>query len=140
VKISAPKAAPAASREFPPGRLVRLVGWLLALVTVLVYLPVVSHDYIFFDDPSYVSDNPFVLSGLTWSGFKWAFVGWHASNWHPLTWLSHQLDCQLFGPNPGAHHLVNVLFHAANTVLLFHVWQRLTKACWPSALVAALFA
>jgi hypothetical protein len=67
-------------------------------------------------------------------------VGWHEFNWHPLTWLSHELDCQLFGLNAGAHHLVNVLFHAANAVLLFQLWRRLTRACWPSALLAALFA
>lgn len=113
---------------------------LLALGTVLVYLPVWFHGYIFFDDPSYVSDNLAVQNGLTWAGLKWAFAGWHASNWHPLTWLSHQLDCELFGLNAGAHHLVNVLFHAANAALLFQLWLRLTKAFWPSAFVAALFA
>lgn len=141
MKISAQKNAPSVSvQDFQSGQPVRLVGLLLALVTVLVYLPVWSHDYICFDDPSYVSDNAVVQNGLTWAGLKWAFFGWHAANWHPLTWLSHELDCQLFGLNPGAHHLVNVLFHAANTVLLFRLWLRLTKACWPSALVAALFA
>jgi tetratricopeptide (TPR) repeat protein len=123
-----------------PNRPVRLIGLLLALLTVLVYLPVWSHGYMYLDDYDYVSGNDMVQPGLTWAGFQWAFVGWHASNWHPLTWLSHQLDCQLFGLNPGAHHLVNVLYHAANAVLLFLLWWRLTKACWPSAVVAALFA
>ncbi len=113
---------------------------MLALVTVLVYLPVWFHDYIYFDDPSYVSDNTIVENGLTWVGLKWAFTGWHAGNWHPLTWLSHELDCELFGLNAGAHHLVNVLFHAVNAVLLLLLWLRLTNAFWPSAFVAALFA
>ena len=131
---------PACAAPVPADQPTRLVGLLLALITMLVYLPAGWHDFIFFDDPSYVTDNPMVQNGLTWAGFKWALVGWHASNWHPLTWLSHQLDCQLFGLNAGAHHLVNVLFHTANTVLLFQLWLRLTKACWPSALVAALFA
>lgn len=116
------------------------MGLVLALVTVLVYLPVCFHDFIDFDDPSYVTDNPVVQGGLTWAGFKWAFIGWHASNWHPLTWLSHELDCQLFGLNAGAQHFVNVLFHAASSVLLFRLWLRLTKSIWPAALVAALFA
>ena len=118
----------------------RLIGLLLALLTVLVYLPAGFHEYIYFDDPDYVLDNSVVQNGLTWSGFQWAFIGWHAGNWHPLTWLSLELDCQLFGPNAGAQHLVNVLFHAANAVLLFLLWWRLTKSCWPGALVAALFA
>jgi cytochrome c-type biogenesis protein CcmH/NrfG len=141
VKTSAKnETPPACAAPVPADQPTRLVGLLLALITMLVYLPAGWHDFIFFDDPSYVTDNPMVQNGLTWAGFKWALVGWHASNWHPLTWLSHQLDCQLFGLNAGAHHLVNVLFHTANTVLLFQLWLRLTKACWPSALVAALFA
>jgi tetratricopeptide (TPR) repeat protein len=118
----------------------RLIAFALALITLLVYLPVCFHDWIFFDDPAYVLDNPVVQRGISLAGIKWVFVGWHASNWHPLTWLSHMLDCQLFGLNPGAQHFVNVLFHAANSALVFALWHRLTKAVWPSAMVAALFA
>ncbi|HSY18513.1 MAG TPA: tetratricopeptide repeat protein [Candidatus Acidoferrales bacterium] len=128
------------SRESAPDPRTRLAGLLLALVTVLVYLPVCLHDFIYFDDPSYVTDNAMVQGGLTWNGFIWDFTGWHASNWHPLTWLSHQLDCQLFGLNAGAHHFINVLFHAANAALLFRLWLRLTNAFWPAVYVAALFA
>lgn len=118
----------------------RLIAFALALITLLVYLPVCFHDWIYFDDPAYVLDNPVVRQGITWAGLKWAFIGWHASNWHPLTWLSHMLDCQLFGLNPGAQHFVNVLFHTTNGALLFVLWHRMTRRLWPSALVAALFA
>ena len=62
------------------------------------------------------------------------------SNWHPVTWLSHALDCQLFGLNPTGHHLMNVAIHALNVVLLFLLLWRVTGAMWPSLLVAALFA
>lgn len=124
----------------PSPRTARLVGLALALVTLLVYLPAGFHDFIFFDDPAYVADNGVVQAGLTWAGFKWAWVGWHASNWHPLTWLSHMLDCELFGVNPGAQHLINVLLHAVNAVLLFGLWRRLTRTVWPGAVLAALFA
>lgn len=81
-----------------------------------------------------------VLAGLTWQGVKGAFTALHACNWHPLTWLSHMLDCQLYGLWSGGHHLTNVAFHLANTILLFLFWARVTGALWPSALVAALFA
>ena len=118
----------------------RLIALLLALVTLLVYLPAARHGFSLFDDTDYVTDNRMVQNGLTWAGFRWAFTTWHASNWHPLTWLSHMLDCQLFGLNAGAHHFVNILFHAANVVLLFTLLRRLTDALWPSAFVAALFA
>ncbi len=118
----------------------RLIELLLALVTLLVYLPVTRNSFVNFDDDDYVTNNQVVQNGLTWAGVKWAFTTCHAGNWHPLTWLSHMLDCELFGLNAGAQHYVNVLFHTANTVLLFVLLLRLTEALWPSAFVAALFA
>ena len=118
----------------------RLIALLLALATLLVYLPVVQDGFVNFDDHDYVTENHPVLAGLTWAGLRWAFTSFHAANWHPLTWLSHMLDCELFGPNPGAHHFINVLFHAANAALLFVLLLRLTNAQWPAAFVAALFA
>jgi protein O-mannosyl-transferase len=118
----------------------RLIGLLLALVTLLLYLPAAWHAFVIFDDGDYVTENRMVQQGLTWAGVKWALSTGHASNWHPLTWLSHMADCELFGLNSGAHHLVNVLFHVVNTALLYALLLRLTGFLWPSALVAALFA
>jgi len=118
----------------------RLIALLLALATLVVYLPVVHDGFVNFDDQEYVTENHPVLAGLTWDSLRWAFTSFHAANWHPLTWLSHMLDCELFGPNPGAHHFVNVLFHAANVALLFVLLLRLTNALWPAAFIAALFA
>src|SRR5437660_11355387 len=103
----------------------RTICLLLALATVLVYSPVRHAAFLVFDDPDYVA-NQHVEAGLTWAGTAWALTTWHASNWHPLTWLSHMLDATLFGPNSGAQHLVNVLFHAANAVLLFLLLFRTT--------------
>jgi Flp pilus assembly protein TadD len=93
-----------------------------------------------FDDGKYILENPHVRTGLTAEGFIWAFTSSYASNWHPLTWLSHMLDVQLFGLDPGPHHLVNVLFHSVNAVLLFLLLLRMTGAYWQSVFVAALFA
>ncbi|HMC28626.1 MAG TPA: tetratricopeptide repeat protein, partial [Verrucomicrobiae bacterium] len=95
-----------------------------------------------YDDPDYVTSNPVVQQGLTWQGVKWAFLNLHgqATYWHPVTWLSHMLDCQLFGLNPTGHHLMNLLFHSANVLLLFLLLQQLTGGFWSSAFVAALFA
>lgn len=118
----------------------RSIGLMIGLLTLLVYLPATSHQFINFDDGDYVANNHVVQSGLTWAGVKWAFSGAHASNWHPLTWLSHMLDCDLFRLNPAGPHLVNILFHAANAALLFMLLYQLTKVIWPSVFVAALFA
>lgn len=113
---------------------------LLLVATGAVYRQVSGHQFVNFDDGKYITENYVVQGGLTGEGVRWAFTTVHASNWHPLAWLSHMLDVQLFGLHAGAHHLVNVLFHAANAVLLFLVLLQMTGARWPSAFVAALFA
>lgn len=112
----------------------------LVLATLIVYCRVCNHDFIDFDDDMYITENKNVQNGLTWQNIKWAFTTNHAYNWHPLTWLSHMLDCQLFGLKPAGHHVTNVLFHTANTLLLFLLFKSMTGNLWRSAFVAALFA
>jgi protein O-mannosyl-transferase len=113
---------------------------LLILLSLIAFEDLRTHQFINLDDDLYITENPQVRSGLTLEGLSWAFTTMQASNWHPLTWLSHMLDCQLFGLNPGPHHLVNLLLHIANTLLLFMLLLRITQARGPSLLVAALFA
>ncbi len=112
----------------------------LTLATAGLYWPILHHGFICFDDDAYVVGNRHVTEGLTWSGVVWAFQSGYAANWHPLTWISHMLDCQLYGLQPGGHHLTNLLLHIANTVLLFIWLSQSTQTVWRSALVAALFA
>ncbi len=120
--------------------LLPVISLLLVFVTALAFWQVGSSDFINFDDNAYVTANSHVRQGITGRGIVWAFTTGHASNWHPLTWISHMVDVQLFGLRPTWHHLMNLLFHIAGTVLLFFVLQRMTKALWQSAFVAALFA
>ncbi len=117
-----------------------LIYILLAVVTLALFAPVAGHEFINLDDPDYVTENPQVKAGLTGAGIVWAFTKSHSSNWHPLTWISHMLDCQLYGLKPAGHHVTNLLFHLANTLLLFGLLRRMTGAVWRSAFVAALFA
>jgi protein O-mannosyl-transferase len=116
------------------------VAAVLILGTALLYWPVATFDFINFDDNLYVLNNDHLKNGFSWLGLRWCFQIGYAGYWHPLTWLSHMLDCQLFGLRPGPPHVVNVLLHAANSALLFLVMKRLTRTFWRSAMVAALFA
>jgi tetratricopeptide (TPR) repeat protein len=149
-------AAPLAS-DRAKRRVVLWVCVLLAAGVAVVYWPVIRHQFINYDEPDYVTGNLHVQAGLTWPGIVWAFTTGHANNWHPLTWLSHMLDCQLFGMNAGAHHLTSALIHIANTLLLFVALWRMTRlhptparqaklnkgtttnTTWRCAMVAALF-
>jgi len=117
-----------------------LVCLFLILTTLAVYWQVRNHEFVIYDDDVYVTENAHVQAGLTREGLRWAFTTTWANNWHPLTWLSHMLDCQLYGLDPSGHHLTNVFLHLANTLLLFLVLKRMTGATGKSTVVAALFA
>jgi tetratricopeptide (TPR) repeat protein len=110
------------------------------LATVAAYYPARNHPFIHFDDSKYVTANPQVQAGLSWSTVEWAFTTYYASNWHPLTWLSHALDCQIFGPDPAGPHEINILLQAVNVLLLFWVLERATGMAGRSVMVAGLFA
>jgi protein O-mannosyl-transferase len=119
------------------------LGIVVALVatTVLVYAPVRHFDFVEIDDPVYVRENPHIASGLTWEGVTWAFTSTHAAYWLPLTWVSYMADVDAYGGvNAGGHHVTNLAFHVANTLLLFGLLRRTTGALGRSAFVAALFA
>ena len=117
-----------------------LICLLLAGITLGLYWPVGHLGFIDYDDPDYILTNPPVREGISPESVWWAFTSYHAGNWHPVTWLSHMLDCQLFGLNPGVFHWENVIIHTATALLLFLVLRKMTRAVWRSALVAALFA
>lgn len=123
----------------------------LAGAALVVYWPACHYKFVAYDDNDYVYENQIVRAGLTWPGVQWAFVDRQANNWHPLTWLSHMLDCQLFGLNAGGPHMVNIAFHCANTILLFLLLQALmrprseapprqTNVFWRNVFIAGLFA
>jgi protein O-mannosyl-transferase len=116
------------------------IALFLIVLTLLVFARAGGLEFLSYDDNLYITDNQTVQNGLSWGNAAWAFTTMHAANWHPLTWLSLMLDVQLFGQRPGAIHLINVLFHAANVALLFLILLRMTGARWRSAFVAALFA
>jgi Tfp pilus assembly protein PilF len=119
-----------------------VIGICLVLsgITWLVFAPTLHADFINYDDPTYVYQEPRVTSGLSVQGITWAFTHFHSENWHPLTTISHMLDCQIYGLNPAGHHLTNVLLHTAAVILLFLVLRQMTGAIWRSAFVAAVFA
>jgi tetratricopeptide (TPR) repeat protein len=112
----------------------------LAAITFAVFVQTTGFEFVNYNDKSQVCDNPMVAQGLTLKGIVWAFTGAHAFNWRPLTWLSHELDCQIYGLNPGGHHLTNVLIHTATVIALFLILRQMTGAFWRSAFVAAVFA
>lgn len=133
VPDTVPSATPSIRRD-------ALCLLLLAAITLATYAPVLTYDFVGYDDGMYVTENPHVQSGLTVQGIVWAFTTGYANNWHPLTWVSHVVDCQLFGLRPWGHHLTNLLFHTINALLLFWFLRRVTGERAKSLVVAALFA
>ncbi|MBI4463123.1 MAG: tetratricopeptide repeat protein [Acidobacteria bacterium] len=136
--------SPPSDSPLPAGKPVfsGLLLWVsLALIAanLAVYASVRHFGFVSFDDPVYVSDNAHIQDGLTWHGMSWAFTASEGGNWNPLVWFSHMLDIQIYGLNPGPHHVTNLLLHIANTLLLFGLLYRMTGAMGRSAFVAGLF-
>jgi len=120
-------------------RSIFLISLLLFALTAWVFSPALQCPLLIFDEFGYVFKNPHVNNGIHWDNIKWAFLSLEYSNWYPLTWISHMLDVQFYGWNAWGHHLTNVLLHAANTVLVFLVFRKLTGATWRSLMMALFF-
>ena len=123
-----------------PRYVVILVYVMLAALTWIAFGQILGHDFVAYDDQTYIYDNPRITAGVTVHGIVAAFTHPHARNWHPLTTISHMLDCQFFGLDPAGHHLINLLLHTAAVLLLFSILHGMTAALWRSAFVAAVFA
>jgi hypothetical protein len=109
-------------------------------VILAVYGQVYDFDYAYYDDAQYVFENPNVNTGLSGKNAIWAFSVGYAANWHPVTWLSHMLDVSIFGIRPGGHHVVSLLIHLANSLLLFLFFRRTTGSSFVGAGISFLFA
>ena len=115
------------------------LAFIILAATLTVYSPVKQHPFIHIDDYGYVVNNTH-LQHLNWETVKWSFTTFHYANWDPLTWLSHSLDVQLFGMDPGKHHQTSMLLHALNAVLLFWLLWKATGYVGRSFVVASIFA
>ena len=110
-----------------------LISIALIVIIAAVYIQVGNYEFTNYDDPDYVTQNFHVSSGITGKNIIWAFTSVEKNNWHPITWVSHMLDAELFGLNPGLHHLHSLLLHAGSVMLLFLALQRMSRRLWPSA-------
>ena len=123
-----------------PAKRAFVLSLLLMAVTLALYVPITGNTFVNFDDDIYIIANAHVRAGLTWSTVKWSFTTFEQGNWGPLSWLSHALDCDLFGLNAAGHHLVSALLHVMSVAILFWLLWRATGSTWRSLMVAALFA
>ena len=127
-------------QKLPNKYLVCGIYLFLTIITLAVFGQICRHDFVDYDDGQYVTRNDHVKNGFSIGSIKWAFTEPHVANWHPLTSMSHMLDCELFGLNPFGHHLVSLLLHVINTLLLFAILKKITRKIWLSAIVALIFA
>jgi Flp pilus assembly protein TadD len=119
-------------------RLLIAVG--LAVAVFGVFGRAAGYGFIELDDHGYVVDNAMVQRGVSAEGIAWAFTTFRQANWHPLTWISLMVDASIGGGGASAFHVGSIVDHAAATVLLFLLLERLTGCAGRSAAVALLFA
>jgi len=111
----------------------------IVIATLIAYEPIRHNGFVSYDDSKYITQNPDIKAPITWQSLGRAFIKPHFHMWHPLTTITHMLDYQLFGLNPLGHHLVSLLLHIVNTMLLFQILVNMTGSIWTSAFVAAVF-
>ena len=137
---------PISNHAFPPeGQphhrwLTVTVCLLLTAMVWAVFGQTRHYEFINYDDPHYVYDNPVFNQGLKWHEIVWSFTHQNEHEWFPVTYVTRMLDFQLYGSNAGGHHMTNVLLHMATAILLFLVLRRMTGRLWSAAFVAAVFA
>jgi len=117
-----------------------IISICIIVAIFIAYEPLCHNGFVVYDDQQYITENPHITGGITQNSIIWAFTKSHAANWHPLTWISHIIDYQFFGLNPLGYHLVSLLLHIANSLLVFWLFSRMTDAVWASAFIAAVFA
>jgi len=122
------------------GGILLLLSFCLAGLCLIPFYQVLHFEFLNFDDNKYITENPIVLGGLTWSGIKWAFTEVHASNWHPLTSILFMIEASVFGIKPSGFHAVNLALHIFNSILVFLILTQSTKMKAPAFFAAALFA
>src|SRR5579863_1669839 len=122
------------------GRAAVWVVLALIAINLIIYAPVRHFEFVSWDDPQYITDNPHISAEFNWQTIRWAFTTGYQFYWHPLTWLSYLLDARIYGLGAGGFHTTNVLLHIANTILLFGILYRMTRALGKSTFVAAMFA
>jgi protein O-mannosyl-transferase len=132
-------SSPIESQPYGLGRALGIAAGLVAL-NLFIYAAVYRFQLVNWDDSTYVTENPTVLGGLSWSSAWWALTTGHSPYWHPLTWLSHLLDVTMFGSDAGMYHVTSLVLHIANTLLVFELFRRMTGAPGRSTFVAAVFA
>lgn len=110
------------------------------VVVLAVFSSVRHNDFVNYDDPAYITENPHVLAGLTAGGARWAFTTFEDGNWFPLTWLSHMADVSLFGLDPSGHHLTNAVLHALSASILFLLLTSLGLTTPVGLIATGLFA
>ena len=111
-------------------RRIGIVYVALAALVIAVFAQVAGYGFIIIDDPVYILSNAHIRSGMTLDGIIWAFTTPYADLWHPMVWLSFMADYRLFGLNAGGYHLTNIILHLGGVLLLFWLFNRMTRSAW----------
>lgn len=109
------------------------------IFTALIYIRALFNGFASLDDDAYLFDNPFIRN-FSFDGIKAIFSSFYEANYHPLTTLTYLFEFNFYGLNPVPFHLLNVLLHLLNTMLVYKLVEKLSGNRLGALLVALLFA
>jgi protein O-mannosyl-transferase len=108
----------------------RAVPPAIALATFAAFAATVRFDFVDFDDPRLIGNNPH-FRGLGWAQLRWMATATLMGHWMPVTWLTYGLDYVLWGMRPAGYHLSNAVLHAVNAAVFSLVARRLLAQALP---------
>ena len=111
---------------------------LLIIITFSVYFPGLDNEFVNWDDNVYVTNNPLIHS-LSSENIKKIFSGSFEGHYHPITLLSFSVDYHFFGNKAWFYHLINILLHLLNTILVFILIRQLFNKAEIAVITALLF-
>src|SRR6476619_1640944 len=89
---------------------------IIVVLTLIVYLPSLTNGFVTWDDDEYIQNNLSIRS----IDLKGLFSSYSMGNYHPITMLVYSIEYQLFGLSAEGYHVLNLLIHLLNTVLVFY--------------------
>ena len=109
--------------------------WLLGVVavTTVIYIPSINNDFTNWDDQYYVYQNPDIQSFSSK-----LLTENYGANWHPLTMYSLALNYQISEYDAWSYHLLNMVLHVLNTLLVFYFIFLLSKQRIEIAVIVSL--
>lgn len=115
-----------------------IVGFFIVF-TYCIYSPVLKNDFINYDDPEYVYENPHIKD-LAVKNIQTLFNTRTSDLYIPLVFLSYNIEYHFFKLKPTGYHFTNLILHIINSLLVLWLVWLLSKNLLITIIISIFFA